>query len=105
MHHSFNRRRVLQLAGGAVATALAGCLEGRDDPDSDRSADADGSSELGEPATHVDVTAVSVPTIAFDPGIVHVVPGDTVRWIVEGYRHDDSWPARPHSGSPVPAQR
>ena len=80
------RRRVLQLAGGVVATALAGCLESLEKGGGEP-AEPDGTGELGDPSTTVDVSVASVPRIAFEPGIVHVAPGGTVRWVVEGHRH------------------
>ncbi len=88
------RRRVLASAAATGAAAVAGCLE-----DSDASGDgADandeppdeatgGSGALGDPAETVTVTVVMRPSPQFDPGIVHVEPGGTVRWEIEGLRH------------------
>ncbi|MCU4741302.1 cupredoxin domain-containing protein [Natronoglomus mannanivorans] len=84
-----SRRRVLRLTGGVTAVALAGCLDSLESvaDGSNEIAEPDGTGELGDPATTVDVHARSVPRIAFDPGIVHIAPGGTVRWAVEGHRH------------------
>ncbi|GAB3027873.1 plastocyanin/azurin family copper-binding protein [Natronobiforma cellulositropha] len=86
MPPTVTRRRLLGLSASAVGLAIAGCLER---PSSASRADeSDATGELGEPAETVEVRVVSVPNVAFEPGIVHVVPGGTVRWVVEGHRHD-----------------
>ncbi|THE66535.1 halocyanin [Salinadaptatus halalkaliphilus] len=89
------RRRTLEVATTASITALAGCLGGRDairrggddgDPGSPEGSSGDGT--LGDPAAAVEVTVVTRPSPQFEPGLVHVEPGGTVRWLVEGPRHD-----------------
>ena len=84
MSRSISRRHVLSLAAGATATAVAGCLQ----VDGDAPGAAEGTGELGDPGTLVEVRVVSIPNVAFDPEVVHVEPGGTVRWVVEGHRHD-----------------
>ena len=93
MPQAITRRHALRFVGAATVTALAGCLEsggegGGPAEAGDESTDPDGTGELGDPAMDVDVAVVSIPNVAFEPGIVHVAPGGTVRWVVEGHRHD-----------------
>lgn len=79
------RRRAIVLAATSGVAGVAGCvgtldeLSGADDP---------GDGSLGSPASEVEISIVSQPTPAFEPNLVHVEVGGTVRWSVDGHRHD-----------------
>ena len=81
-----SRRRVLACASAAAVGGLAGCLGslGLDDEGDDRGA---GDGTLGNPADAAEVRVLDMPNPSFDPVVVHVEPGATVRWAVEGQFH------------------
>ncbi|WP_254862955.1 plastocyanin/azurin family copper-binding protein [Halovivax gelatinilyticus] len=77
----YTRRSTLALAGAAGLGALAGCL------DALGGEDHAGDGTLGNPAPNAEVRVLDMPNPAFDPPVVHVEPGATVRWVVEGRIH------------------
>ena len=80
---------MLRLTAGTAIATLAGCL-GDDADEPPAAEDPAGSGELGEPTTAVEVSITDMPSPEFVPGIVHLEPGGTVRWVVEGRRHEIS---------------
>lgn len=108
---------MLGAAGAIAASGFGGCLgsgdaggAAADDGDgSDESVSAaDGTGQLGDPASSVTVEMTSVPMPEIDPGIVHIEPGGTVEWIgtgvrnaVAAYHPETHGPLRmPESGEP-----
>lgn len=94
---SVTRRRALTSGALASALAVAGCLDavdrvgesagvgdGRQSP---TAGPDDGTGEPGNPASETEVAVQDMPNPAFAPRLVHVEPGGTVRWIVDGHRH------------------
>ena len=77
------RRRAIALGAASGIAAVAGCL-GAFESDADGT---EGSGALGDPSTRVDVTVTDIPNPSFEPPVVHVEPGGTVRWLVEGQHH------------------
>lgn len=83
------RRRLLQVATGTTGTAIAGCLEGRNDGTVGVSASKpEDAGRAGIPTDRSVVTATSRPFPEFDPQVVHVTVGGTIEWFVETGRHD-----------------
>ena len=89
-----NRRTVLATTAGAVGavTGIAGCTSGRNG----QNYEGDGTGDLGDPTAHRAVLLTGRPTygfartyasLSFEPKIVHLVPGGTVRWQIDG--HDE----------------
>lgn len=79
---------------GAATTAVAGCLGGADSPDHV----GDGTGELGDPTHSAEVVLAGETnhghskgyiSLRFEPGVVHIIPGGTVRWEVEGHEDVD----------------
>ena len=78
------RRNAIALGASGCLAAVAGCLGAFEELGGD---DADGDGTLGDPANEVEVRVTDMPNPSFEPPIVHVHPGGTVRWLVEGRRH------------------
>ena len=81
------RRQAIGLTASSAVAALAGCLSTT--PFGNESETA-GDGTLGSPAERVDVEIRSTPRPGFEPRIVHVEPGGTVAWSVDGHRHDST---------------
>lgn len=73
--HGQTRRRTLQAAGVALATALAGC-SGGDDGDDGGSTDADETVTVGPGGNNV-----------FDPETVEISVGETIAWEWDSANH------------------
>lgn len=87
MTSTIHRRRVLTAAAGAVAGGLAGCLDLATETD-DPVEEDDASGEPGDPTTHVTVGIHAKPYFQFEPNLVHLQLGGTVRWeVVDDFRH------------------
>lgn len=89
---SLTRRRAIALGATSGVAVLAGCLETLEHAtdgslEDDEEDEPTGSGELGSPSDHVVVTVTDMPNPSFEPPVVHVKPGGTVRWLVEGRYH------------------
>lgn len=102
-----SRRDTLAATAGVATAMLAGCVSDMGDDGSSGAEQPEDVGELGTPAEELTIKIRSEPWPEFDPQIVHVTPGATVKWLVETGRHDvtgyheDSHP--PHH-SPVGAE-
>ena len=77
-------------AAGAVAGGVAGCtglgIEADDAGDSIGEDDASG--DPGDPTGYATVDIRAEPTLRFDPNLVHLRLGGTVKWeVVDDFRH------------------
>lgn len=89
-----NRRTMLAATAGATATAIAGCIGSGNGQEYD----GDGTGKLGDPTDQAAVVLTGRPnpgfgmsyaSLSFEPGIVHIVPGGTVQWQIEGHEQID----------------
>jgi len=68
---------MLALSAGVTVVALTGCLTETDG----QSGGDKSTGELGSPAAHATVEAMTEPNADFTPNIVHIEPGGTVEWV------------------------
>ena len=90
MHSNIHRRLVLSAVTGAFASSLAGCTDldilGIDSDHPIEADDATG--EPGDPTGYATVGIHAQPWFQFDPDLVHLRPGGTVKWeVMDDYRH------------------
>ena len=81
------RRRAIVLGASGGLAATAGCLNTLEQLGDGEDADRSGDGSPGAPADEVVVTVTDMPNPSFEAPVVHVKPGGTVRWDVEGRRH------------------
>ena len=81
---SVGRREAIAVGVAGGLAALSGCLNTLA-----HVGDADEESEgtLGQPVNAIDVRIEDMPTPGFEPPVVHVDVGGTVRWLTDGYYH------------------
>lgn len=85
-----SRRQLLAATAGAVGAAIAGCISDDRENESGASDDPDDNAtgEPGDPTASVTVAIHADPYFQFDPNLVHLEPGGTVRWkVTDGFRH------------------
>lgn len=76
----YTRRRAIQLGAASGLAVVAGCLGAV-------GLDRDGDGTLGDPTSEIEVAVTDMPNPSFEPALVHVKPGGTVRWNIEGRYH------------------
>ena len=80
---SVGRREAIAVGVAGGLAALSGCLNTLAHVGDDEV----GEGALGQPAEAIDVRIEDMPTPGFEPTVVHVDVGGTVRWITDGYYH------------------
>lgn len=90
MTFTLRRRQVLTGSSAAIAGVMAGCLSFASDDhvSGDFLGDDDASGEPGDPTGFTTVGIHAKPWFQFDPNLVHLRTGGTVKWVVvDDYRH------------------
>lgn len=72
------RRRVLRASGAVLVGGITGCS----------TSSASQSTQEGDLPDRVDVTMKSIPSVGYEPEVVHVAVGGTVVWTLESGSHD-----------------